>query len=104
MDVLRTLKERCDPKNAALIVVDVQNDFVSPDGSAGKRGEDVSAAVAMVPNLLRVIEEGRRIGLTIVYIRTTHSEWTDTPSWIYRSSQKSGLSTCREGSWGARTL
>lgn len=101
MDVLRTLKERCDPKNAALIVVDVQNDFVNPDGSAGKRGEDCSAALAMVPNLLQLIEEARRVGLTIVYIRTTHSEWTDTPSWIYRSSQKSGLSTCREGSWGA---
>ena len=57
MDVLRTLKERCDPKNAALVVVDVQNDFVSPDGSAGKRGEDCSAAIAMVPNLLRLIEE-----------------------------------------------
>ncbi len=101
MDVLKTLKERCDPKNAALVVVDVQNDFVSPEGSAGKRGEDVSAALAIMPPLLRLIEEGRRIGLTIVYIRTTHSEWTDTPSWIYRSSQKSGLSTCREGTWGA---
>ena len=41
MDILRSLKERCDPKNAALIVVDVQNDFVSPQGSAAKRGEDV---------------------------------------------------------------
>jgi len=101
MDVLRTLKERCDPKKAALIVVDVQNDFVSPDGSAAKRGEDVGAAMAMVPNLLRLIEEARRVGLTIVYIRTTHSEWTDTPSWIYRTSQKGGLSTCREGTWGA---
>jgi ureidoacrylate peracid hydrolase len=101
MDVLRTLKERCDPKYAALIVVDVQNDFVSPEGSAGKRGEDVSAAVAMVPRLLRLIEHARRVGLTVVYIRTTHSEWTDTPSWIFRGSQKSGLNTCREGSWGA---
>lgn len=101
MDVLRTLKERCDPKYAALIVVDVQNDFVSPDGSAGKRGEDVSASLAMVPRLMRLIDEARRVGLTIVYIKTTHSEWTDTPSWIYRSSQKSGLNTCREGSWGA---
>jgi len=54
MDVLRTLKERCDPKYTALVVVDVQNDFVSRDGSAGKRGEDVSAALAMVPNLARV--------------------------------------------------
>jgi ureidoacrylate peracid hydrolase len=101
MEVLKTLKERCDPRCAALIVVDVQNDFVSPEGSAGKRGDDVGAAIAMVPNLMLLIEEGRRVGLTIIYIRTTHSEWTDTPSWIYRTSQKSGLNTCREGSWGA---
>ena len=102
MEILRSLKERCDPRLAALLVVDVQNDFVSPEGSAGKRGEDVSAALAMMPNLVGLIESGRRVGLTIVYVRTTHSEWTDTPSWVYRSSQKSGLSTCREGSWGAQ--
>ena len=101
MEILRSLKERCDPRLAALLVVDVQNDFVSPEGSAGKRGEDVSGALAMMPNLLALIEAARRVALTIVYIRTTHSEWTDTPSWIYRSSQKSGLSTCREGTWGA---
>src|SRR3972149_11637390 len=101
MDILRTLKERCDPKYAALIVIDVQNDFVSPEGSAGKRGEDASAAIATIPNLTRLIDVARRVGLTIVYIRTTHSEWTDPPSWIYRSSQKNGLNTCREGTWGA---
>jgi len=101
VDVLKSLKERSDPKNAALVVVDVQNDFVSPNGSAGKRGEDVSAAMAIMSPLSRLINEARRVGLTIVYIRTTHSEWTDTPSWIYRTSQKGGLSTCREGTWGA---
>ncbi len=101
MEILRNLKERCDPRLAALLAVDVQNDFVSPQGSAGKRGEDVSAALAMLPNLLHLIDAGRRVGLTIFYIKTVHSEWTDTPSWVYRSSQKSGLSTCREGSWGA---
>jgi ureidoacrylate peracid hydrolase len=101
MEVLKTLKERCDPRYAALIVVDVQNDFVSPEGSAGKRGDDVGAAISMIPNLMRLIEEGRRIGFTIIYVRTTHSDWTDTPSWIYRTSQKSGLNTCRDGSWGA---
>jgi len=101
VDVLRTLKERCDPKNAALVVVDMQNDYISPQGSAAKRGEDCSAAMAMVPKLSQLIEEARCVGLTIVYVRTTHSEWTDTPSWIFRTSQKSGLSTCREGTWGA---
>jgi len=101
MAILRNLKERCDPRMAALLVVDVQNDFVSPQGSAGKRGEDVSAAVASIPNLVRLIDQARRVGLTTVYVQTIHSEWTDTPSWIYRSSQKGGLSTCREGTWGA---
>jgi ureidoacrylate peracid hydrolase len=101
MEILRTLKDRCDPSVAGLLVVDVQNDFVSADGSAARRGEDVTAALSMMPRLLRLIEESRRAGLTIVYIKTTHSDWTDTPSWVYRNSQRSGLNTCREGSWGA---
>jgi len=101
MMVLKTLKERCDPRWSALLVVDVQNDFVSSKGSAAQRGEDVSAAQAMVPKLIRLIEEARRVGLTAVYVKTTHSEWTDTPSWIYRKSQQSALNTCREGTWGA---
>jgi ureidoacrylate peracid hydrolase len=101
MEILRSLKERCDPKLAGLIVVDVQNDFVSAEGSAARRGEDVTAALSIVPRLTRLIDEARRVGLTIIYVKTTHSEWTDAPSWIYRSSQKSGLNTCREGSWGA---
>jgi ureidoacrylate peracid hydrolase len=101
MEILKTLKDRCDPRYAALIVVDVQNDFVSPEGSAGKRGDDVGAAMAMIPNLTGLIDQARKVGFTVVYIRTTHSDWTDTASWIYRTSQKSGLNTCREGTWGA---
>jgi ureidoacrylate peracid hydrolase len=101
MRVLKTSTERWDPRWAALLVVDVQNDFASPKGSAAQRGEDVSASVAMVPRLVRFIDEARRVGLTIIYVKTTHGEWTDTPSWIYRKSQQSALNTCREDTWGA---
>ncbi len=101
MEILRSLKERCDPRWAALLVVDVQNDFVSPKGSAAQRGDDVSTAQAMAPGLIRLIDEARRVSLPVIYIKTTHSEWTDTPSWIYRKSQEKTLGTCREGSWGA---
>jgi ureidoacrylate peracid hydrolase len=101
MMVLKTPTERWDPRWSALLVVDVQNDFASPKGSAAQRGDDVSASVAMVPRLTRLIDEARRVGLTVVYIRTTHSEWTDTPSWLYRKSQQKTLNTCREGTWGA---
>jgi len=101
MMILRSLKERCAPQWAALLVVDVQNDFVSSKGSAAQRGEDVSAAQAMVPTLIRLIAEARRVALPVIYVKTIHGEWTDTPSWIYRKSQQSALNTCREGSWGA---
>ncbi|MFQ5850751.1 MAG: cysteine hydrolase family protein [Candidatus Binatia bacterium] len=100
MRILKSLQERSDPELACLIVVDVQNDFCSPEGAAAQRGEDVSAAVEMVPRLIDLIKEARRAALPVVYIKTIHSEWTDSPSWLYRKPQGGDLKTCREGTWG----
>lgn len=101
MQILKTPEERWDPKVAALLVVDVQNDFCSPKGASSERGEGLAMVQAMVPRLLRFIDWARAAGIPIVYIRTTHSEWTDSPSWIYRKSQQKALTSCREGTWGA---
>jgi ureidoacrylate peracid hydrolase len=100
MRILKSLQEKCDPEVACLIVVDVQNDFCSPKGAAAQRGEDVSAAVEIVPRLTRLIEGARSVSMPIVYIKTVHSEWTDTPSWLYRKPNGGDLKTCREGTWG----
>jgi ureidoacrylate peracid hydrolase len=40
----RSLAEKVDPRQAALIVVDVQNDFCHPEGAAGKLGRDLGCA------------------------------------------------------------
>jgi ureidoacrylate peracid hydrolase len=101
MQILRSPKERCDPRVAGLLVVDVQNDFCSSEGSCARRGEDVSAAQAMVPRLADLLEEARAVSLPIVFIKTEHSEWTDTPPWLYRKSQQKEPNTCRQGTWGA---
>lgn len=101
MQILKTLKEKCDPSLACLLVVDVQNDFCSPEGATGRRGKDVTATVQMVPHLERLIEEGRKVGLPVIFIQTIHSEWTDTPPWLYRKPEIMDLETCREGTWGA---
>jgi ureidoacrylate peracid hydrolase len=98
---LRIPRERWDPRWACLLVVDVQNDFCSSDGAAARRGDDVGAAQAMVPRLLRFIERARRAGVPIMYVRTTHSPRTDTPPWLLRRSQQGMSRTCREGTWGA---
>ncbi|HKE32300.1 MAG TPA: isochorismatase family cysteine hydrolase [Candidatus Angelobacter sp.] len=101
MQILRDAKERCDPKVAALLIVDVQNDFCSSEGASARRGQDVSAAQGMVLRLQHLLEEARAVSLPIIFIKTEHSEWTDTPPWIYRKSQQKQLNTCRQGTWGA---
>ncbi len=101
MSILKSLKERCDPSLAAFLVVDIQNDFCSPEGACAKRGIDVRSGIEMVPRLVELISEAREVSLPVIYIQTIHSEWTDTPSWLYRKPSGIDVDTCREGSWGA---
>jgi ureidoacrylate peracid hydrolase len=96
---------RYDPANTALIVVDVQNDFCSPEGSLGKVGSDTSAAVEMVPRLVKLIDDARAVGMPVIFIQTIHDETNDSPQWLNRHSdqdpgnERAGI-TCRTGSWG----
>ena len=98
---------RYDPRHTALVVVDVQNDFCSPQGSlATLTGADVTAAVEMVPRLAVLLDRARAAGVTIVFIQTLHDETNDTPQWLERhigepdGSTRAGI-TCRTGTWGA---
>jgi ureidoacrylate peracid hydrolase len=95
---------RYDPAHTALIVVDVQNDFCSPDGSLAGVGNDVSAAVEMVPRLQGLIENARAVGMPVVFIQTIHDETNDSPQWLGRvdagpGTERPGI-TCRTSSWG----
>jgi ureidoacrylate peracid hydrolase len=101
MMVLPEPKDRWDPRWSCLLVVDAQNDFISPKGSAAHSGLDVAAVLDMAPRLVRFIAAARRTALPIIYIKTLHGEWTDSPSWVRRMPEEKVLSTCREGSWGA---
>src|SRR5919206_1561317 len=98
----RTLAEKVDPRQAALVVVDVQNDFCHPDGAAGKRGRDLSQIAGMAEHLTHLLEEARRVSLPIIFIRTEHGPWTDSESWLGRSKTEADqrVRTCVEGTWG----
>ena len=66
----------------ALIVVDVQNDFCHKDGVFSKvKKVDLDYVEKAVKNLSAFIETCRQLKLPIVFIKTTHSPWTDSPSW-----------------------
>ena len=98
---LRTLSEQADPKVAALLVVDMQNDFCHPQGVSGKRGRQQTMTIEMAPRLEAFIKACRGVGMPVIFVKTIHYPWTDSPSWVRRLDRDGGDSVCRPGTWGA---
>ena len=60
---------RFDPRNTALVIVDMQHDFVSDNGACGAGGMDVRPLQAIIPNLRKVLSAMRRQGVQVVHTR-----------------------------------
>ena len=61
-----------DPKKTALIVIDMQRDFVEPGGFGETLGNDVTRLQAIIPATAALIAGFRKAGLTIVHTRECH--------------------------------
>lgn len=61
-----------DPAHTALIVIDMQRDFIEPGGFGATLGNDVSLLKRIVPTVGRLIDSFRIAGLTIVHTRECH--------------------------------
>lgn len=70
MKLLKELEEIVNPAHTALIIIDPQCDFCSSEGAmALRKGLDMSRVQAAVPNLNRFIEECRKAGVLVVWVR-----------------------------------
>jgi len=99
---------RLDVNNTMLAVIDVQNDFCSPNGTMGKRGKDltqIDPAVNNINNLMTVAEWNM---VPTIVVRTEHSLEVDSYEWRYRFSDRLGKQeypvapNCVPGTWGAQ--
>ena len=61
-----------EPATAALLVIDMQRDFVDPGGFGEALGNDVSLLRAAVPPTERVLAAAREAGLFVVHTREGH--------------------------------
>lgn len=78
---------RVDPARAALVVVDMQNDFVTQGGSLL-----VPDAAATVPRIARLLGRARESGMKVVFSQDTHEQ--GDPEWEIWGEH------ARRGSWG----
>lgn len=98
--MLTTLPEQIDPKKAALVVVDMQNDFCHPEGAIAKMGHSTELMAKAAEPLRRLIAAARAAGVGVVFIQNTQNKWTKSPSFRARRLHYTAQ-VCEEGSWGA---
>jgi nicotinamidase-related amidase len=68
------------PQRTALIVIDMQRDFLAPEGASGVSGFDLGPLRAIIPGLRAVLSAARRHGVRVFHTREGHrSDLADLP-------------------------
>ena len=69
--VLTELEELIDPAHTALIVIDMQRDFIEPDGLFGSLGIDLSMYAESRPRLATLLAAARKAGTAVMHLQNT---------------------------------
>jgi len=86
-----------EPAHTALIVIDMQRDFIEPGGFGETLGNDVTLLRKIVPTVGRLIDAFRIAGLPIVHTRECHKpDLSDLP----KAKQLRGKPSMRIGDPG----
>lgn len=103
--MLQTLEEKVRPGHAAVLVVDMQNDFCHSEGAIARQGRNVLSAQAMAPTLARFIAQARHCRVPVIFIRQINTEFNQSDAWLEHRMRINPVHfdavPCRDGSWGA---
>lgn len=75
------LEERISPERAALLVVDMQNDFVSPDGKMAQFGFEIGSVRETIEPIRRLLEVARSLSYPVIHTSMINNINQNPPSW-----------------------
>jgi ureidoacrylate peracid hydrolase len=100
-DLRAALRKNLTPASAALIVIDVQNDFCAKGGYFDRTGADLSLVEPAVTRMLGLIDAARAAGVMVTFVRSHYDP-------VYLSEAQNArrrrvgwdIPLCRQGTWG----
>ena len=101
--LLTTLAQKGEPGRAALLVIDVQNDFAADGGFFDQIGADVrSMQATVIPSLARLLDSARAAGVLVVFVQAIYdAEYLSAPMRERNKRRQVEMPRCLTGSWGA---
>ena len=94
-----------EPARTALVVIDVQVDFVAPEGAMGRSGADLAPLETALPRIDSLIAAARSAGATLVFPRVITRAETDSTALKLLMSRRGlppdAVAICRESTAGA---
>jgi nicotinamidase-related amidase len=83
-EVFTELTELVDPAHTALLLIDMQRDFVEADGVFGRLGVDLSMYRDSLPRLAALLGDARRASALVVHVQNTTlpDRMSDSPAQI----------------------
>jgi len=101
-ELLSTLEQKVSPALAALLVIDVQNDFVADGGFFDQIGADVKTIQRAISPLAKLIDRAREAGVLVVFIQAIYDpQYLSAPMRERDVRVGRRMSRCLTGSWGA---
>ena len=98
LDHAQPFPYRFELKSTALVIIDMQRDFIEPGGFGETLGNDVALLQAIVPACQAVLEVWRGVGGLVVHTREAHrADLTDCPP----AKRRRGNPALRIGDVGA---
>ena len=89
------------PARTALLVIDMQRDFLLPEGYAAQAGLDIAPLVATIRPIEKLLAVGRKAGLLIVHTREGHlPDLSDCPPYKLERSRRAGAEIGSKGPLG----
>ncbi len=75
----------------ALLIIDMQRDFLDPRGYIGLSGVDVAVLRTIIPNVRRLLEAARSAGIPVIHTREGHhGDLSDLPAVKARRAARAG--------------